>query len=339
MVETAVPVVDDVLLESKKELELKIKAHLEAGKPLMHVIGAFGDREGCVGVIEGDPIFPPEGGTFIKLYGCPYLLTGFPERSMVEWFGLPKAMVSALPREFLAKDWLEVAKFIFDGIFRRKLLIHKAHVYFSTIYANFLKKIPIEQSRYNKVSKELKRAVHTTLERASPSDMLHQDYDVVAPKRELLELIANVNEFFCYLLEFDSAYRFPFQDVFGEVDKEAFRKSTPKAVAELLNKMSDRWQVVGLKSKPKLILRMLLPLLYLSSTLRNFIRDVVMELDLEKIKMNEDDWYFCLEREQYNYKGMSFEERMKIRAEMDKKGKVVRLKIYPRTDGGIDIHL
>jgi len=56
------------------------------------------------------------------------------------------------------------------------------------------------------------------------------------------------------------------------------------------------------------------------------------ELDLEKVKMDESDWYYALDRNGYDYGGLSYQERMKIMAEMDAKMQNKRLVVeYERT--------
>jgi hypothetical protein len=51
---------------------------------------------------------------------------------------------------------------------------------------------------------------------------------------------------------------------------------------------------------------------------RKFLMKFFEEIDLEKIKMDEADWYHCLRRNDYNYGGLSIQERLLIRQKIDK---------------------
>lgn len=320
-----------------QELIQKIAEDSKENSNIPVVIGAFGDTDYAHGFIEGPVIQPETGGTFMKLYGCNYLCPCFPEQTVVESFGLPKGMISAIPREIVSKSFVLKIALGLIFLFRPRKAIHMAHVYFSVIQANFIAKIPIPEIRYNKVSREIKRAVYETLGNKAPNDLLHRDFSITGYNRELAELVANITEFFCLFLELDSAYRFPLQDVLGEFDKSGLEKSVTDSVKSILDKLEDRWNPPSMKDKVRSVSKILIPILRVSPTLRNWVKEFLMQLDLEKVKLDEADWYFSLERIAYDYKGLSFQERMKIRKAMDEKAGNVRLKFGPKEGGGYQV--
>ena len=61
--------------------------------------------------------------------------------------------------------------------------------------------------------------------------------------------------------------------------------------------------------------------------LRTIIVQVLLELDYDKIKFDEDDLYYALDRKDYLYCGISHKERMKMSKEMDIKMKNKRPKV------------
>lgn len=118
--------------------------------------------------------------------------------------------------------------------------------------------------------------------------------------RELIRVIRKFtdNEKFIYclamILQYDNAYRLRFQDAF----------STDNPIKTLLER--ENCDVVN-KYK---MLKWILPFLG--------INKFILDLDKDKIKLDEADWYFCLRRQGYNFGGLSYEERLKIAERIDK---------------------
>lgn len=322
---------------TSREVLDKIKEDSKTNPQLPLATGAFGDTDFAHALVERVET-PDSGGTFMYLYGCAYPLVGFPEKSVVEAFGLPKAMISSIPREILTKSLPLMIALGWTYVFTPKKFIHFLHVYFTAIYSNWIEKLNIPAIRYNKVSVELKRAVYSVIERRYPSGFLQRDHTYRRGNREVAELIAKMTEFFCLFLELDSAYRFPFQDVVAGIDKKVFEKSVTKGMRGVLNLMSERWTSPTLKEKPKAISKLLIPILFLSPEIRGWIGEIIQELRLENIKMTEADWYFCLERRQYNYAGFDFDTRMKVREAMDIQKGNARLKFSLHPQGGMEIN-
>lgn len=309
-------------MSSEAVLE-KIRSHVSEKGSLPIANGGFGDMEDCTGLVE-EVLTPEEGGTYIKFYGCEYLFKGFPEQNVVEGLGLAKAMISALPREIFARSWTMLLALGWTFLFQRRKFIHLLHVYFSAIYANEVAKVGIPEIRYNRVPKELKRAVYAVLNREFKPvkdengvelGILHRDFSISSDK-EILELVAKVTEFICLFLELDSAYRFRIQDALGELDKNNLKKSVVKELDRVAGIMLQREN--GIKPKIVHAKRLLKLFLILSPKMRRLTRDFLLELDLEKVSLDEADWYFCLRRNNYNFGGLPVEERVKEKERIDK---------------------
>ena len=120
---------------------------------------------------------------------------------------------------------------------------------------------------------------------------------------------------FCMAMEGDNAYRYPFQDILPEINIENLKKNTVKEL--------DRVFVIFIRrdfTRQKLqVIRKLLPVLYFWKDLREFIVKFISELDMEKIKLDEGDWYWCGERWDYNFKDVPYIERKRQRKEIDDK--------------------
>jgi hypothetical protein len=106
--------------------------------------------------------------------------------------------------------------------------------------------------------------------------------------------------------EFDNAYRYMFQDIASETNKAIIRKEPRKEIIRLLDLAFER-SVVSARIKVIKRIIQFTPKKYLMPII-NFLSDI----DIEQIKLDEGDKWFCANRPEYNFGGLSFEER-KIR--------------------------
>lgn len=289
------------------------------GNTPMLLNGAFGDIDNCIGVVE-DVVRPQEGGTFIKLYGCSYLFKGFPDERVVEGLATAKGMISLIPRKILAKSRVLQIALLVLYIFARKRFYHYLHIYSNAIYTNTVLKLPYDPLRLGKMPNELRRAMTKVLEaRAGNTEPLAKNLNSIddldkIDKSELWKAIACFMEFVYLFIELDCAYRFRLQDIFGELKKENL-VNTPKEIQRLFQILIDRER--GQEHKWIDLRRIIVPFLYLSKTARELIKDFLVELDLEKVTYDEDDKYFILRRASYNHMGLSLEERLEMKSQID----------------------
>ena len=119
--------------------------------------------------------------------------------------------------------------------------------------------------------------------------------------------------FFAMIMQYDGAYRFRPQDILSEIRKTEFMYGRLRGIREiqrLFTLFMERENSEGVRDK-LLLIRRFIPLLYLSPKLYRFIKDFVIELDLDKIRPDESDRYFMLNRASYNFFGVPYEERLR----------------------------
>ena len=133
------------------------------------------------------------------------------------------------------------------------------------------------------------------------------------PVREVYRILSDTPEerdIICSVLEYDMAYRYRFQDIVYELDKEAFMKSPRREVTRLLRLMIDREDAPAMKSKWKYF-EILLWYLDINRKLKNKLRQIVRNIKLEEIKSSKEDIYWQNTYKDYNYRGLSYEQRLK----------------------------
>ena len=303
-------------MNSKQEIKQKMAKLNEILKdPTRVVIGAFGSCETCGGLVESI-IEPEEGGIFTKFYGCNYLYKGRVDNKSVGGVTFAKRMVSRIAMAASEKPvmMMLVAALLVYLIFPRKtkqrVTEHLIALGTDLMYEP-IKNITLEEKRYCPAARELRRTIIKIFESPDPL--------VMATVIKIGEIVAGP-------LQHDYAYRSRWQDIIPEIDLEALRKNPGKELKRLFTTLEERGVSVGLDGGGKLVQKWrgfsaLISLACRLKSIREMIIKFFEELDLEKIKPDEDDWYFMLDRPDYNYGGLPYAERMEISAELDKKMK------------------
>lgn len=297
------------------ELKQKIKEDLKKrGGEIRITKNAFGD--GLPGVVEY--VNPTESGTFTKYYGCKPLFRGCPDFDLTEQMSFGKELLSTIPREIIWPAWSFRLAIIWQILFNRKVFYKRIWIY-SLILKRQLNKInalnPILNGyKQNEPTKEIKRALTVVLEKNGYKKIGDDEFYY---EGNLLNAIDNFANFFVFFLEMDNEYRFPIQDLLGELDKKAVKDNPRKEIKRLLSIYLDRSKKVeGRNTRRFIYAEKMLSLLFLSTEFSRFLKEFLLELDIEKLKLSEDDLYFCLAKN-YDFKGISAEERIRMKQKID----------------------
>lgn len=321
-------------MDKIKELTDKINKDFKERRILPYFDAVFGDMDECTGLIEDvlDQDLNPvkqgyKGKVFVKLYGNSYLWKGLSPKREAEGIGLAKSMISLIPREIILTDPLKILHLVFNFIFRRKRFLHDIFVWISAMYYHTINKSGFTPQQQHTFTSELRRAVETCLKREIKEDLFdHQTpnnlyrYGHIHTGREFYEIIAQGVEFIYYFLEKDNAYRFRLQDVLENLDKT---NGSVKEIRRILKLLQDRESLdpngqISNQARKWKYLRRATIILYIWKDLRIFLKNVIMEIDIDKVRLDDSDWYFCLKRSQYNFRGIPYKERLQMKESVDK---------------------
>ena len=291
-----------------------------AKQGLAVVAGGLGDMEWCDCIVEWPIITPPEGGVMTKFFGISYYFKGYPEKHIVEGLGMGKAMISSVPRRIIGKSIILQVALITLYFFSRKRFYGYLSAYFDTIHLNLTAKSNLKPHQYNVFAREVKRAGEAAIYRILVEHGEEPDLAITRSKHyKIWELAYNIVLFVCLFLEYDNAYRLRIQDTLPMLNKENVKKSARKEVKRLLGILTSREHPqYGISKKWRDIAKPALLLLRLSKPLRKFTEYFLLELELERVKLDEHDRYFCLKRRTYNFWGAELEERLKEKERIDK---------------------
>jgi len=186
------------------------------------------------------------------------------------------------------------------------------------------------EKRYNKFSAEIRRAIRAAaakeIKTEKPLSSYNPDEAIKNVKLWILVPLVKFVELVVLCVDFDTAYRFQSQDGLSNLDK---RNDPVKELERILDIMANRY--TDYVSDKIRAFKKFIPLIRLSPLLKRVLNNFFQELDIEKIKPDEADWYFGLRRERYNFGGLTLEERLKEVERIDKEQGHARIKFKKAT--------
>lgn len=222
--------------------------------------------------------YPPEGGIYTYYEGMKYPKKGAPfPQAVIALEGVKSAAMQTL--SFLSRNkW--ILPFVF--VLRKKFLKE-----FLTYANKMLSPYYLKPERYCISAKE----VYDTLKRLDYSD--------------------TICHLWAMLWEYDNAYRYRFQDFFSTLYYGGWKsdKDMKDAILTTRNREVDKhnkdivpkWNVV----------------IKLYPFIKSYLRKFVDEANIKKFIFDDGDAYHCLLRPDYDFTGVDWETRRKVRIEID----------------------
>ena len=322
-------------LTPEDELMRQVLQHVEKfGVAPIIAHGAYGPEEDAKSNAWIEKVeFPEKGGSFIKYYGCPFRVKGISFAPTVKAMQFPKYMFAGF-----IKDTWKNCKLIFPllGILwfinRKGLLNLFDQILWELIDVRILRNwvlmrdlIPFFEAAGHENVAQLKRHI---------ADLELQNKVMYWPEswynkceaeihRCLIEsakgegiwesIFARLARFFRLFLFLDNTYKSRSQDALSE----------GKDLYGTLDVFLRRENVSRNRNTFKFIKYILWFCLLTSPALKRIIAKFFKDLDREKVKMDEDDWYFAATYRSYNFRDLPYKERRAYREDMNKKHSVV----------------
>lgn len=229
--------------------------------------------------------FPEDGGVLTYMDGYEYPYNGFPFFEFVDKIDIIKkiqrAALSSMYHSFKRRPKYQLALLVFVPWIFTDLV----KAYIASFY-RMVERFKLKPKRYCVAMREFHRAM---------SVGWHDE------KQEVKEVRHQVRDIICMFMEFDNAYRFRFQDVIVELDKENLKKNPGKEIARLLALMQSREATQEIKDTWTLVLSFLPIFLRFNPLFRKTIIGVLTEIDLTKVALSVTDKFFCGKRTDYKF--------------------------------------
>jgi len=277
--------------DKKKGKEIIVNARV--------TIGAYGSAPGCIndGVVERI-IEPPEGGIFTKFVGCSYLFKGICDQKILDILAFPKRKFRNIVQFATSKIGKVIVVLLFP--FKKYVVIILFEQYLKDVYvSSFTKYLNVSPNRYCVSVKEFWRVVTLFIGQVKNT--------------RLQSILFKLRNIACMVLQNDMAYRFSLQDILPEINIEELKRNPAQELRRVFDIFcermeDDRWRGIG---------RATILLLRISPAFKRLIIDFLLEIDMDKVKLDDADYYFCLQRPSYKFKGVPLEERILLKKQID----------------------
>lgn len=253
---------------------------------------------------------PEEGGFYVH-----YRHQKFPRKGVI----VPDALIAVgevkkvvlNASKLFAKLWWTMPILVIPRV--RKYAFWQASDKYVEISDFILRRFYLQPKMFSPVTRELFRVVYKLF---SPLKLTERQHWI----------IGRMWTSFGMFIEFDDSYRYIFQDIIKELDKKSFNKNPAKEIVRLYKILLER--DVGFSGTKEehgeamnsrfsgALYGIRLALLF-SPKVRRMMKKFVNELDIDKMKLDEGDWYQCLIRANYNFGGIPFSERLGERIATD----------------------
>lgn len=228
--------------------------------------------------------FPDEAEVFTFMQGYDYPYRGYPYYEFVDKIDLIKKLSRNLQSGFyhgLKNTWL------------RWLLIPLIptlgkQIFWACTYTfhRLIDRFQMRTNRYSQFVGELHRAASLGWSDESPKTI------------ELRKMLRDIE---CMILEFDNAYRFRVQDILPELDKVALQDNPILEINRVLDIWISREKTQEIKDSWRLLKLFTSYYLRFDKKLLKIITRVLLELDIAKCAMTNEDKYFAVPRKDYHF--------------------------------------
>ncbi len=231
-------------------------------------------------------VFGDEGGVLTYMGEHPYPYKGFPWGDVVEKMDIVKKVSKGILGGFYhstnKRSWLQKI-FLLPCMWIFKDLIY-AEVY---AFHRFVGRFRLKPLRYCTAIRELHRAY---------------SYEQPGEDPQTRDLRLKFRDLLCMHLEYDNAYRYRFQDLFPELNKDLLVKNPIKELTRMFDIAIEREILQEIKDTWTLTKLYLNYYLRFDKRVRKSLVGVLCQIDPELIKLDDGDKHFCEKRVDYKFK-------------------------------------
>lgn len=238
---------------------------------------------------------PPEGGMLVYYQGHP-----FPEKI----FPFPEAIYCIDPVKRAIINSLKIFKesHLAKVLFAFSLILPGRKKLFKTYFKLFVhfifttsQKINMKPEFYCRSLRNVRKSLDIVAERYAKTD---EDKNIA---RDLISAISAI-------WEFDSAYRYRFQDILSNVDKDACIDNPRKEMMRLVALTFKREKIIGLVEKMKAI-KLVVWVLLMNRQTREMIKCFVWNLEPSEIALDDGDRYWCYQFGDFDFEDLTIPAR------------------------------
>lgn len=272
-------------------------------KPVESYRHTFDKIEGKKAKVIQEIWHDPQQGYLVLYKGEKYPKKGWPDQVDIlqidlikRFFRLSARFMSETPIRYFLILFLFLPKWI------QNKAIAKFYEHFIVGYLGLImQRIQQKDEYYCTSAREIRRTGYAISHEAKTQK-----------EKEAVEFFA---DFFGNFMEFDNAWRYMVQDVLPEANVANIILNPAKELERLAKIHYER--MGRTRDDAKVVARLLKLLFFFRPEVEKWIQRFFYEVNMEKVKLDDADWYHCLPRLDYNYRGMIYADRMVLRKQID----------------------
>jgi hypothetical protein len=233
--------------------------------------------------------FPEEGGILIHYEGCKYPKKGWPTQDGVWANNMVKRQTLMMIMTLRSRGIFLPAIGFALTLWKYKIqLIENALQQYIRMADIILQPYYLKDNRYCVFCRELRELISNFLIGIGIS----------------IPVTENTGKILAHLLEYDEAYKYPLQDALTDVN---WNGDLRKEVKGILNRLIQRKNNSLDKFSQTINL---LSLALLHPKVKKAFKTAISLSDTDNLKLLEDDYYHCMLRSEYNFRGISYQQRV-----------------------------
>jgi hypothetical protein len=236
--------------------------------------------------------YPADGGILIHYEGCKYPKKGWPTQDGTWANNIVKRQTLLLIKMlsnkgitlpavgFFFTPWKYKISFIENAL---KQYIHASNMVLQPYY--------LKPERYCIFCRELRKFITNIFIGIGISIPIAED----------------AGKILTHLFEYDEAYKYPLQDALTDID---WSGNIRKEINKALERITDRMLGSGISEKYTHFGK-LLTLILIHPKIKKAFKIAVSLSNTNNLKLKDDDYYWCILRSEYKYRGRPYEQREK----------------------------
>lgn len=247
-------------------------------------------------IFTGKVTVPPEGGMNLWFKGVPFPKKGFHFPQAAYSINIVKKNTMMIVIGAAQKNLLLAGIGFAFTPFRRKISVLETFLKHYNRNANYLlDRVYLKDNFMTPCSQQIKKFLECFL------------FGIGIES----EVAQNTAKIFAHLIEHDDAYRYRVEDIFSETSEVALRLDPTNEINRLLviyalrqhdsKEMIEKFGSFGT----------LLSFALRSNRIKEVFINAIMAVDFKHLQLDEADHYHCLTRDDYDFFGLSIEERLK----------------------------
>lgn len=235
--------------------------------------------------------FPEDGGILIHYEGCKYPKKGWPTQDATWANNIAKRQTLMMAMSLQSKGIiLPAIGFVLTPWKYKIQLLENVLRHYNRMGDMVLQPYYLKDNRYCVFCRELRFLIANFLIGIGISIPVAED----------------TGKILAHIFEYDEAYKYPLQDALTDID---WTGNLRKEITAAVKRLGNRTAIPALSEKFSQMSK-ILNLALLHPKVKRALKEAISLSDTDNLNLLEDDYYWCILRSEYKFRGIPYEVRL-----------------------------